>query len=83
MNDYWNYIRYYFYSLLNLSYDNNYLYYDNGDGTATLAMYIGNDTEIVAPKRIGGKRVTAIDVTCYNYSNITSLTIPNTVTTIY
>lgn len=51
-----------------------------GDGTVSIDGYKGNDENVVIPAEIGGKRVTAIGDNSFQFSEITSITIPHGVT---
>ena len=59
-------------------------YYDNKDGTATITYYVGKDREIDIPSEIGplDLTVTSIGVLAFDNNGLTSVTIPNSVTSI-
>lgn len=61
-----------------------FTYTDNPDDVSvTITGYIGTAPEdIVIPKSLGGKSVTAIGENAFRSKNLTSVTIPNTVKTI-
>lgn len=59
-----------------------YLWKDNGDGTATILEYLGNKSEIKIPSSFDGLKVTTLDVRSFASKNLTRVVIPNTVTTI-
>ena len=57
---------------------------DAGDGTLAIAQYCGNDKEFVIPSEIDGIPVTKINGYAFEgCKSLTSVTIPDTVTTIY
>lgn len=61
----------------------NYTYEENDDGTITIIGYDGEDTELVIPDTIDGKKVTAIGEWAFSQrTSLTSVTIPNGVTSI-
>lgn len=66
--------------------DGDYLYVDNGNGTATLTRYTGSAVVVSIPSRIGGLTVTEIGDYAFQGSRwgyeLKSVNIPNTVTTI-
>ena len=58
-------------------------YSDNEDGTITITEYLGNGGDVVIPSEINGKTVTGIDKRVFkNNTAVTSITIPETVTSI-
>jgi len=59
-------------------------YEELDDGTLMLTYYDGNQTNIVIPSEIGGKKVTVIGEYCFidSYDSIVTVQIPNTITTI-
>ena len=63
--------------------DGKFEYEVNEDGGVTITKYTGNDTEVVIPSKIGGKKVTSIGNYAFEYcSSLTSVTIPDSVTSI-
>ena len=62
--------------------DGNYEYYVNTDGSITITNYKGNDTEVVIPSEINGKKVTIIGMYAFSGRSITSITMPDTITEI-
>lgn len=61
----------------------DYRYNVYSDNTAAIAKYLGDDTAIVLPDKLGGHRVTKIERNAFVYRAVlTSVKIPNTVTTI-
>ncbi|MCD8026107.1 MAG: leucine-rich repeat protein [Clostridiales bacterium] len=67
-------------------YCGDYAYTVLEDGTAEIAFYIGNETEIVIPSTLDGYTVTSIGESAFDYygvnNYIVSIEIPDTVTTI-
>lgn len=58
-------------------------YIVEADGNATISAYYGNDTDVVIPKEIDGKTVVGILTFAFmNRNTLTSVTIPDSVTTI-
>ena len=60
-------------------------YTKNKDGSVTAAIYNGLDSDVVVPEEIKGRKVTGISEYLFTRSNktdITSITIPDSVTTI-
>ena len=53
-----------------------------GDGTVSIDGYKGDDEKVVIPSEMDGKRVTAIGNNSFQFSEITSITIPHGVTKI-
>jgi hypothetical protein len=62
--------------------ESDYSYVDNGDGTATITGYSGTDTNLVIPSTVDGLTVTSIGDNAFMFSNFTSVTIPEGVTSI-
>lgn len=60
----------------------DYSYRDNGDGTATVTGYTGASGDIAIPSELGGLRVSGIGDQAFQRDNLTSATIPDSVTTI-
>ena len=62
---------------------NDFRYSILDDGTAVIDAYIGEDTDVVIPDTIEGKKVTSIGLYAFSGKhNITSITIPNSVNSI-
>ena len=60
-----------------------YIYRELKDGTLEITRYKGNDTELVVPAEIDGKRVTSIGYGAFNgCSSLTSIELPAGVTSI-
>ena len=59
--------------------DTNYIYtIDPDTNYASLIFYLGDNTSVTVPKKIGGATVKYIAPSCYNYNeNIEKLKIPN------
>lgn len=55
---------------------------DNGDGTATITEYTGEDKDVVVPGQLDGLSVTTIGSWSFWSKALTSVTIPDSVTTI-
>lgn len=58
----------------------NFQYELLDDGTAKIIGYSGNETDVIIPRELNG--ITVTDIGWLANGNITSLTIPNTVTKI-
>ncbi len=59
-------------------------YYVQEDSTLTVARYIGNGGDVKIPKTVQGKTVTNMQSgVFYNNDTVTSITIPDSITTIY
>ena len=56
--------------------------YEVQNGTATLTSYIGTDTEVTVPAVIDGYAVTALGDSLFQDSDVTSVTLPASVTSI-
>lgn len=68
----------FFMMLLAAPEDTNYLYEVDENGYATLIRYLGNNTNVKTPRKIGGHTVKYISPICYSYNtNIRSIRIPN------
>ena len=62
-----------------------FLYYDNGDGTCTVTSYTGTNAVVIIPTNIDNLTVTVIgdgDDPILSGTEVTSVTIPNSATTI-
>lgn len=53
---------------------------ENEDGTWTITKYTGAGGELVIPSTYAGKKITKIDQYAFKQSNITKVTVPNSVT---
>lgn len=51
-------------------------------GTAIITDYIGEETDVVIPKRLRGKKVISIDQSAFKNTDITSVVIADTITSI-
>ena len=61
----------------------DYLYTTNDDNTINIVQYTGSDNEVIIPGMTNGLPVTSIgDQAFYYYTNLTSVTIPDSVTNI-
>jgi hypothetical protein len=60
----------------------NYYYADNGDGTATITQYVGNESPLVIPSMLSFYPVTSIGAYSFFNCSAGSITIPNGVTNI-
>lgn len=58
------------------------LEYTVKDGEVTIDKYTGTDTNVVIPSTIGGKPVTGIKPYAFNGTNVTSVTLPSSMTTL-
>ena len=56
----------------------DFLYEDNGDGTATIASYKGTDTDVIIPGVLEGLTVTGIGEDAFFARNLASVTLPDT-----
>jgi hypothetical protein len=56
--------------------------YTNNNGTITITGYTGPGGNVTIPNAIDGLPVTSIGASAFSYSSITSVTIPNSVTSI-
>ena len=52
------------------------------DGTASIAKYLGEETEVTVPDILDGKKVTSIGKLTFAGSNLASITIPDGVTSV-
>lgn len=52
---------------------------NNGDGTATIMNYIGSDTDVEIPNRIGGLEITKIAANALSGYNLTSVIMPDSI----
>ena len=57
--------------------------YMNVDDYMVLLMYHGKDSRVCVPDNINGFPVRYIESTCFNYSTVEEIVIPNTVQAIY
>lgn len=57
--------------------EDDFLYEDNGDGTATITGYSGEDTDIVIPDTLDGLTVINIGSEAFFDENLTSVEIPS------
>lgn len=63
--------------------DNDYEYYDDGNGGIIISKYVGTETVVEIPDQINGTQVTGIGSMAFsNCSSITNIIIPENVTTI-
>ncbi len=62
--------------------EKGYTYEKKEDGTVTITGYSGSETELEIPGEIAGKRVTGIGAYAFEWGGITSVAIPNGVTSI-
>lgn len=60
----------------------DYFYELCDDGTVEIIGYSGNHTDVTIPSEIGGRKVTKIGDSAFEYENFKSITIPNSVKTI-
>lgn len=56
--------------------------YKLSSGTATIKGYTGTEKEVTIPEELDGYTVTKLDNYSFGYTEITSVTIPNTITEI-
>ncbi len=66
----------------NITFNSLMTYSENSDGTVKIKKYTGTETSVTIPSTIGGKTVTGIEGYAFNGSNVTSITLPNTLTKI-
>lgn len=59
-----------------------YVYTNNGD-SITLIMYMGHDRCVRVPSTIEGLPVTTISETCFTHSEVETVILPDTITSIY
>ena len=63
--------------------DGDWKYYVSADGSAVIAGYTGNETDITIPAKVGENPVSSIaDSAFYNHTNLKSVTIPEGVRSI-
>jgi len=64
--------------------DGDYVYTVTADGEAQIAMYMGDGVNVTIPSTLGGIPVTSIGNGAFSYRcpNVTSISIPQTVTSI-
>ena len=60
----------------------NGFYYETSGKNAVITGYYGEDSDVVIPKKIGSYTVTAIEDNAFYNQSITSVSIPDTVTSI-
>lgn len=60
----------------------DFLYEDNGDGTAAITSYKGTDTDVIIPSVLEGLTVTGIGKDAFFARNLASVTLPDTLTSI-
>jgi hypothetical protein len=61
--------------------EKGYIFYEDGE-TVYLMGYVGNQTELVLPNKYNGKNYSIYQYAFYDCSSLTSITIPNGVTSI-
>lgn len=54
----------------------------NADGTLTVVKYRGNEKEVTVPSVLNGSKITAIAENAFLDSNVTEITVPDTVLTV-
>src|ERR1039457_1522832 len=59
-----------------------YTYSTNADGSANIVAYAGPPWVVTIPTNINGLTVTSIGVVAFEYDSLTSVTIPDSVTSI-
>src|SRR5699024_3183648 len=62
--------------------ESDYEWSDNPDGTVTITRYTGTDTDITIPDTLDEKTVTEIGVRAFESKGLTSVVIPQSVTSI-
>ena len=62
--------------------DSSFEYQSNSDGTASITGYTGTDTVISIPSIINGRTVKEICKNAFEFKNLTSVTLPDTVETL-
>ena len=62
---------------------NGYLFITSDDGTNYLVAYTGDDSELILPNNYNGENYKIYDYAFYNCTSLTSVTIPDSVTSIY
>src|SRR5699024_3463341 len=60
--------------------EDEFEYDDNGDDTVTIVNYIGNETDVTIPQQIAGLTVTKIGESAFENKNLSSVTIPGSIT---
>ncbi|MBR2810375.1 MAG: leucine-rich repeat protein [Solobacterium sp.] len=63
--------------------DSDFTYEETDDDSLVITGYSGSETELAIPKTIDGKTVTAIGYRAFASSGIVSVTMPDTIQTIY
>ncbi|WNN75702.1 InlB B-repeat-containing protein [Lysinibacillus capsici] len=56
--------------------ERNFHYKENGDGSVTITLYSGSDTEVEIPDKLGSKPVTKIGIHAFSSKELEKITIP-------
>lgn len=64
------------------TFDSNFKWNNNGDGTATITEYLGSDLEVVIPSQIDGLTINTIGMYAFAGRSLTKVTFPETITNI-